>query len=128
LHTNVNKSLFEREQTPLGKCTFTPIVRRLVVSKAIYSKKLIVAFNKVVTAGKKNKEQVFIFTNLQLLFRNQSEVCFGLTDESHIIQLERPFYSGVFQLMEQALAFTYSDLNLANFFPEAEKGSTFVVE
>lgn len=65
---------------------------------------------------------------MQLLFRQEREVCIGLTDNSHIVQLERPFYNGVFQLMEQALAFTYSDLNLANFFPGSEKGSTFVIE
>lgn len=56
-------------------------------------------------------------------------MCFGLKDDSSIVQLDKNFYNGVFKNMEQSFNYAYSDLNLNDVFPEAQstKGSTFVI-
>jgi hypothetical protein len=128
--TTINKHLFEKQETPLSRRPFTPITRRFVISNNTYKKKLIVPLNKVISTSKKNKEQLFIFTHLQLLFRDEKELCFGFSDNSFIMQLDQNFYSGLFKNLEQSLTSNYSDLNLSEIFLENEltKGSTFVVQ
>jgi hypothetical protein len=39
------------------------------------------------SSGKKNKEQVFIFTNLEIVLREENDLCFAFTDHSHIAQI-----------------------------------------
>jgi hypothetical protein len=39
------------------------------------------------SSGKKNKEQLFIFTNLEIILREEIDLCFALTDHSHIAQV-----------------------------------------
>jgi hypothetical protein len=39
------------------------------------------------SSGKKNKEQLFIFTNLEIILREENDLCFALTDHSHIAQV-----------------------------------------
>lgn len=85
--TNLNKKIFQHLENPNFRKILTPIVRKFIVSSNIYKNKLIVPFNKVMSSGKKNKEQLFIFTNLEIILREENDLCFAFTDHSHIAQI-----------------------------------------
>jgi hypothetical protein len=107
LETPINQYLFERSGlTP----AFAPVRRKMAVSIEGY-REMVVTFNAVVKACKKNKEQYILFTGLMLFFK-EDELLFTLSSESDIVHLERPFYQGIFEPLERSLASNYSEIHL----------------
>jgi hypothetical protein len=55
---------------------------------------MVIPFNKIINDHKKDKEQMFAFINLQIVF-NQNVLYFTIKENSYIIQLTPNYYSTV---------------------------------
>jgi hypothetical protein len=88
VQTPINKLIFKSGEQPSAKRPHLPICRKLIVSITQYRKTLLLPFNKIITLGKKDKDQIFIFTHLKMHLKCNNELCLSLTDKSYIVQLD----------------------------------------
>ena len=85
-----------------------PIKRKLMVAYHDYTEILLLMFNKIVALSRKDKQARFMFTNLNLLMKDQKEFCLALTSNSYILQIQPDFFEGLFQPLENSIINNYS--------------------
>lgn len=79
VQTPINRYLFVQGNPPYAKKPFACIRRKLVVRLENYAKALVVPLNRMVTLGRKDKSQLFMFTHLSMQLQGNGDLCYSLT-------------------------------------------------